>query len=131
VRTWAPRGQTPVLQYHFNWKVLSAIAGITWWNFYFQLYQRTIRAPQMVDFLAHLLRHLPGRLLVIWDRSKTHRCHLVGEFVYYPRSMRNLSLEVRLKAIEIANALLDEGYEEGKAIRIAIAKAKECAASRE
>jgi hypothetical protein len=81
VRTWAPRGQTPVLQYHFNWKVLSAIAGITWWNFYFQLYQRTIRAPQVVDFLTHLLRHLPGRLLVIWDRSKTHRSHLVAEFV--------------------------------------------------
>jgi hypothetical protein len=35
----------------------------------------------VVDFLAHLLRHLPGRLLVIWDRSKTHRSHLVGEFV--------------------------------------------------
>ena len=81
MRTWAPRGQTPVLQYHFNWKVLSAIAGITWWNFYFQLYQRTIRAPQVVDFLIHLLRHLPGRLLVIWDRSKTHRSHLVAEFV--------------------------------------------------
>ena len=43
VRTWAPRGQTPVLQYHFNWKVLSAVAGITWWNFYFRLYQDTIR----------------------------------------------------------------------------------------
>jgi transposase len=70
-----------VLQYHFNWKVLSAIAGITWWNFYFQLYQSTIRAPQVVDFLTHLLRHLPGRLLVIWDRSKTHRSHLVAEFV--------------------------------------------------
>lgn len=25
-RTWSPRGQTPVLQYHFNWKSLSAIA---------------------------------------------------------------------------------------------------------
>src|SRR5947209_19484515 len=25
VRTWAPRGQTPVLQYSFNWKCLSAI----------------------------------------------------------------------------------------------------------
>jgi hypothetical protein len=23
-RTWAPRRQTPVLQYHFNWKMLSA-----------------------------------------------------------------------------------------------------------
>ena len=24
VRTWAPRGQTPVLQHHLNWQVLSA-----------------------------------------------------------------------------------------------------------
>ena len=46
--------------------------------------------------------------------------------------MRNLPLQVRLKAIEIANALLEAGsYDEGKAIRIAIAKAKEWAASRE
>jgi uncharacterized protein YdaT len=44
---------------------------------------------------------------------------------YYPRSMRNLPPQVR--AIEIANALLQEGYDEGKAIRIAIAKAKEFA----
>jgi uncharacterized protein YdaT len=50
---------------------------------------------------------------------------------YYPRSMTNLSPEVRLKAIEIANALLEEGYEEGRAIRIAIAKAKEWATKRE
>jgi uncharacterized protein YdaT len=41
--------------------------------------------------------------------------------------MRNLPLEVRLKAIEIANALLEEGYDEATAIRIAIAKAKEWA----
>jgi uncharacterized protein YdaT len=50
---------------------------------------------------------------------------------YYPRSMGKLPLEVRLKAIDIANALLEEGYEEGKAIRIAIAKAKEWADRRE
>ncbi|MFM2398209.1 MAG: hypothetical protein RL341_366 [Pseudomonadota bacterium] len=42
----------------------------------------------------------------------------------YPVSMKNLAPEVRAKAIEIANALLEEGTEEGKAIRIAIAKAK-------
>jgi uncharacterized protein YdaT len=42
----------------------------------------------------------------------------------YPASMRNLAPEVRSKTIEIANALLEEGYEEGMAIRIAIAKAK-------
>jgi uncharacterized protein YdaT len=47
---------------------------------------------------------------------------------YYPVSMRNLPVQVRRKAIELANALLEQGYEEGKAIRIAIAKAKEWAA---
>jgi len=44
---------------------------------------------------------------------------------YFPTSMKNLPPHVREKAIEIANALLDEGMEEGKAIRIAIAKAKQ------
>jgi uncharacterized protein YdaT len=46
---------------------------------------------------------------------------------FYPPSMRALHPLVRAKAIEIANALLQEGMEEGKAIRIAIAKAKEWA----
>lgn len=41
--------------------------------------------------------------------------------------MRHLSDEVSLKAIEIANALLAQGMEEGKAIRIAISTAKKWA----
>lgn len=49
---------------------------------------------------------------------------------YYPRSMEHLPPVVRSKAIEIANALLKEGHEEGMAIRIAIAKAKEWAERR-
>jgi uncharacterized protein YdaT len=46
----------------------------------------------------------------------------------YPPSMRRLSPPVRAKAIAIANALLDEGVDEGRAIRIAIAKARQWAA---
>jgi len=49
---------------------------------------------------------------------------------YYPPSMEHLPALVRRKAIEIANALLEEGQDEGKAIRIAIAKAKEWAERR-
>lgn len=45
----------------------------------------------------------------------------------YPQSMAKLPEPVRDKAIEIANALLDEGIEEGMAIRIAITKAKQWA----
>ncbi|MDF2715946.1 MAG: hypothetical protein K0R28_2871 [Paenibacillus sp.] len=43
----------------------------------------------------------------------------------YPESMKNLDGRVRGKAVEIANALLEDGYEEGRAIAIATAKAKE------
>jgi uncharacterized protein YdaT len=43
---------------------------------------------------------------------------------YFPRSMAHLAAPVRAKAIEIANALLEDGYDEGRAIRIAIAQAK-------
>jgi uncharacterized protein YdaT len=49
-----------------------------------------------------------------------------NEFTY-PVSMKHLDPEVRSKAIEIANALLEEGMDEGRAIRIAIAKAKQWA----
>ena len=47
---------------------------------------------------------------------------------YFPISMKNLQPAVRAKAIEIANALLDQGYGEGMAIRIGIAQAHRWAA---
>lgn len=43
---------------------------------------------------------------------------------YYPPAMQHLMPQVRVKAIEIANALLEDGRDEGSAIRIAIARAK-------
>jgi len=46
----------------------------------------------------------------------------------YPRSMVNLPDSVRRKAIAIANALLEEGYDEGRSIRIGIARAERWAA---
>lgn len=45
----------------------------------------------------------------------------------YPAAMRKLPPVVRNKVIEIANALLAEGMEQGLAIRIAITKGKQWA----
>ena len=72
-RTWAPRGQTPILQYNFNWKSLSVAAGLTWWNFYFRIYTGAVKKEQVVDFLEALVRHLDQPLLVVWDRLPAHR----------------------------------------------------------
>ncbi|MCC4052287.1 DUF2188 domain-containing protein [Enterococcus faecium] len=43
----------------------------------------------------------------------------------FPVSMKNLDKLTRKKAIDIANALLDEGYPDSRAIPIAIDQAKE------
>ena len=43
----------------------------------------------------------------------------------YPDSMKNMDESARNKAIEIANKLVEDDYEEGRAISIAISQAKE------
>lgn len=48
----------------------------------------------------------------------------------YPPAMRGLPPLVRGKAIEIANALLDAGQDEGFAIRVGIARARQWARRR-
>lgn len=43
----------------------------------------------------------------------------------YPDSMKNLDAEIRNKAIEMANAMIEDGMEEGRAISIATARARD------
>ena len=52
MRTWAPRGETPVLQHHFSWKQLAAIAGVSWYTIYFKLYPGTIKQEQVIISFA-------------------------------------------------------------------------------
>ncbi|GEM44695.1 DUF2188 domain-containing protein [Deinococcus cellulosilyticus] len=49
----------------------------------------------------------------------------------YPQSLKNFNPEVRSKAVEIANALLEEGHDEGSAIAIATDRAEEWAKNRD
>jgi hypothetical protein len=45
--TWAPRGQTPILFHHFNWKSLSLIVGLSRWNLHFELFAETVKSPRI------------------------------------------------------------------------------------
>ncbi len=42
---------------------------------------RAFKGPDVVRFLRHLLRHLPGKLLVLWDGAPIHRCQVVKDFL--------------------------------------------------
>jgi transposase len=78
---WAPKGKTPVLQYNFNWKSLSAVAGLTALSFYFRLYPGSVKSEQVVDFLAALVLHIPQPLMVVWDGLPAHRSRLVRDYI--------------------------------------------------
>ena len=79
VRTWAPKGQTPIIQFHFNWNHVSVIAGLTRTNCLFRLHEGSIKKEEIVEFLKALKAHLKLPLLVIWDGLKAHRSRLVRE----------------------------------------------------
>jgi len=64
----------------------SAISGITpTGKLYFQLTLESIKGPHIVKFLKHLLRHIKGKVVILWDNIPTHRSKVVKEFVYKHR----------------------------------------------
>jgi len=78
-RTWAPEGQTPVLQEHFNWQKLSAIGAVAWrpgeaaTRLFLSPRPGTISTPEVVEFLRNLRRHVAGPVVIVWDRLASHR----------------------------------------------------------
>ena len=76
-RTWAPRGQTPVIQQSFSWSQMSAIAGLSWWRFYFRFFDGAVKSARVVEFLAALKRQISRKLLVIWDGAAIHRSRIL------------------------------------------------------
>jgi len=82
VRTWAPRGQTPVLRVPFTRDHLSAISGITLdGRLFLQVRAASYDTAAVVGFLRVLLRKLSGKIVVIWDGSPIHRGHEIKAFL--------------------------------------------------
>lgn len=84
VRTWAPRGPTPWLPVAGHWTKLSAISalGVSPKRRRVALYVRfhpdkNIRAPEVAQFLRHLLRHIRGPVVLLWDRGRPHRAKTI------------------------------------------------------
>jgi transposase len=70
-----------VLQYRFSGTEFSVIAGISYWRFYFRLFNGSIKSPQIVEFLKALQTTIGKRLLIIWDDLQAHRSKLVHAHV--------------------------------------------------
>ena len=97
-RTWALRGQTPVVHPHVRHRRrVSAIGGgsispgrrrLGWYlRFHVDL---SVCQEQVIAFLRHLLRHLHGRVVVVWDRLGAHQGRRLRQWL---RRCRRLHLE--------------------------------------
>jgi len=83
-RTWAPRGQTPVQRHHLTREKVSTISALTvsprrqHLGLYFRCLPRAnFDSTEVADFLRHLLRHLRGFVIVIWDNGPHHKGHAI------------------------------------------------------
>ena len=82
VRTYAPRGRTPVLPEWQTRDHLSVMGGCTPDGQVAVLVrEESLNGTHTIAFLQHLLRHLGERLLVIWDGSPIHRRVEVADFL--------------------------------------------------
>jgi len=82
LRTYAPVGRTPIIRAYLSRDHLSAISGITREGKLYMLVQdKAYNSTGVISFLDHLLHHIPGKLLVIWDGSPIHRSRVVKEYL--------------------------------------------------
>jgi transposase len=82
VRTYGPKGRTPVIDKVLTRDHLSVMAGFTpGGKLYTLVRPESLSSLHSVTFLEHLLRHLGRRLLVIWDGSPIHRWGEVPAFL--------------------------------------------------
>jgi transposase len=95
-RTWGPCGEPPLTRYSYKHDKISAISALTVSShrrrvgLYFQLYRKNIQQKEVCQFLRHLLRHLRGHVIVVWDNGKPHKGEPIRELC---RRFRRLHLE--------------------------------------
>ena len=87
-RTWAPRGQTPILRCAGHWEKISAISAIAVspkrkrLALYARFHpKKNIRSPEVVAFLRQLLKHLRGHVVLLWDSGSHHKGAIVKQFL--------------------------------------------------
>ncbi len=138
MRSYAPRGQTPVLRVPLTRDHLSVISGITLHGqLWVQIQACAFAGGDVVRFLKHLLCHLGGKLLIIWDGAPIHHAKAVTAFVaaeaagqirveqlpgYAPDLNPDEGVWDHLKQVELRNVACHDQQELRHQLRLAIAR---------
>lgn len=78
-RTWAPKGETPIIRHSFRRTKVSAMTALAvspkrkQIALYLQLRSHNFKGRDVQRFLKYLLKHLRGPILLLWDGNPVHR----------------------------------------------------------
>lgn len=82
VRTWAPVGEPPILRAPCSYDHLSTISAITpSGQLLLHIQEQAYHGSDVVRFLGHLMRHIGGKLLIMWDGASIHRSQAIKDFL--------------------------------------------------
>jgi transposase len=91
-RTWAPKGETPILIHAFNWSKLSICAAMGYrWDggrsrLYFQTVEGSYNSERLIGFLKDLKRHLRGqKAILVWDGLPAHKSRAMKAYLIEQR----------------------------------------------
>ena len=88
-RSWAPAGTRFELRGPLSRAHLSVIGALTWeGSLYLQTQAKSLGSAGVVRFLRHLLQHIPGPILLLWDGARIHRSAEIREFLALDRDQR-------------------------------------------
>jgi transposase len=123
-RTWAPRGVTPILRHHFNWKRASLAAALCYGSrgggaqLAFHRQADAYDTDTLISALGGLRRFLGGqRATLLWDGLPAHRSRAMRAWLrtqrswlvverlpaYAPELNPVEALWANLKGVELAN----------------------------
>jgi transposase len=132
-----PRAATPpLLHAPLTRDHLSVISALTQdGRLLLTVQERPFRGPEVVRFLQHVLRQVPGPVLIIWDGAPSHRAQVVKDCLaqgttarlqreqlpgYAPELNPDEGIGPYLKHVELRNGCCDDLAELRGELRLAV-----------
>jgi transposase len=91
-RTWAPKGETPVLIHAFNWSKMSICAAVGYrWDgrrsrLFFQTREGSYNTESLIAFLDDLKRHVHRqKAILVWDGLPAHKSRAMQDYLLRQR----------------------------------------------
>lgn len=105
-RTWARRGQTPVLRTSLDHHQRLNLLGVLLvspdgkrMRLSIQSYWHNLTGEDVISFLKQILRIVPGPIVIVWDRHPIHKRKAVQEFLATQNRLHTYYFPVDRKSV--------------------------------